>query len=247
MQIIQLAADTYFCEYEDNAVFLNLVRDRYYAVDAHGVRQLRRCVLGWPRGETAGAVDDEASDSTDSAAVDELLTLKVLTKSSNHGKPAVPITITSCVDSFPVHRDDVTTRPCLDDLIVFLCSLAVVTISLNVFGVKSAIGRMIRLQQRGQRGATAADGTSKVTNLTARFFRLRLLFYTARNKCLFDSLVCWEFLRRWGFPSTFVIGVKMKPFGAHAWVQWGDLILTDAPEMVSNYRPLLVHGRGDAP
>ncbi len=42
-----------------------------------------------------------------------------------------------------------------------------------------------------------------------------------------------------GCHANLVIGVAL-PFSAHAWVQSGDTILTDALELVEPYTPILV-------
>lgn len=238
--MIHLSRDAYYCEYEDNVVFLSLSQDRYYAVDAQTVRQLRRIVSDWPRC-SADEVEGE-EDNPNEASISELVDAGILTTSALQGKPALPVAVDSCMDSFPIRRDDPVTCPRLRDLIAFLYSLMTVLVTLKAFGLNRVIQRMERLGAGAQEGPAPLETISKIQNLAARFFRVRVWFYTARNACLLESLVFWEFLRRNGCASKLVIGVKMKPFGAHAWVQSGDLILTDTPESVSTYRPLLVQG-----
>lgn len=70
------------------------------------------------------------------------------------------------------------------------------------------------------------------------FLRLRLFFYTAHRRCLFDSLVLTAFLTKTGVPCTFVIGVSTKPFLAHAWVQIGETVLNDTAEHIQMYTPI---------
>jgi hypothetical protein len=73
----------------------------------------------------------------------------------------------------------------------------------------------------------------------ASFFRLRSVCYTARRRCLFDSLVLTAYLTREMVPCTFVIGVAIKPFLAHAWVQIGESVLNDTAEHAQDFRPIL--------
>jgi hypothetical protein len=59
---------------------------------------------------------------------------------------------------------------------------------------------------------------------------------------MFDSLVLAVFLTRHMIPCTFVIGVSVKPFLAHSWVQIGELVLNDTAEHVQTFTPILAIG-----
>jgi hypothetical protein len=82
----------------------------------------------------------------------------------------------------------------------------------------------------------------EIMRLLASFFRLRIWFYTADRRCLFDSLVLSNFLSRKQIPCTFVIGVSTKPFRAHSWVQMGAVVLNDTAEHVQTFTPILAIG-----
>ena len=53
------------------------------------------------------------------------------------------------------------------------------------------------------------------------------------------SLALVRFLARHAVFPTWVIGVRAKPWGAHAWVQQGTLLLDASPEQVCEYTPIL--------
>lgn len=57
--------------------------------------------------------------------------------------------------------------------------------------------------------------------------------------CLPWSMAVADFLNCKGIPADLVIGVKTKPFGAHAWVQYQDTVLSDALDHVTPYTPIL--------
>jgi hypothetical protein len=57
--------------------------------------------------------------------------------------------------------------------------------------------------------------------------------------CLPWSMAMTSFLSWKGIPADLVIGVKSKPFGAHAWVQYQDTVLSDALDHVTPYTPIL--------
>lgn len=70
--------------------------------------------------------------------------------------------------------------------------------------------------------------------------RLRLFVFTAHNRCLHDALTLVTFLAAEGIAAHWVIGVRTRPFGAHAWAQIGDIVLNDQHEQVRRYAPILV-------
>ena len=74
----------------------------------------------------------------------------------------------------------------------------------------------------------------------ARYTRLRPFALTTYDRCLNDSLALIHFLATQGHFPRWVIGVRVQPFGAHSWVQSGDVVLNDLPENVRHYRPILV-------
>ena len=76
----------------------------------------------------------------------------------------------------------------------------------------------------------------------ASFLWLRIWCYTARQRCLFDSLVLTVYLTKAKIPCTFVIGVASKPFLAHSWVQIGDSVLNDTAEHTQNFKTILSIG-----
>lgn len=54
--------------------------------------------------------------------------------------------------------------------------------------------------------------------------------YPGRALCLEQSLVLYYVLRRQGVPVKYCQGVRPHPFEAHAWVEYGDLVLNDVRE-----------------
>jgi hypothetical protein len=88
----------------------------------------------------------------------------------------------------------------------------------------------------------AADSTfdeRRAIELVDIFRRLRPHTFAARDRCLFHSLALVQFLARHALFPTWVIGVRAKPWGAHAWVQQGKLLLDASPEQVCEYTPIL--------
>ena len=61
-----------------------------------------------------------------------------------------------------------------------------------------------------------------------------------QDKCLRWSVAMARHLHAAGAYAELVFGVRMQPFGAHAWVQSGDLVVNDSADHVLQYTPILV-------
>jgi len=71
-------------------------------------------------------------------------------------------------------------------------------------------------------------------------FRGAELLFQRQNNCLPRSLAFRWLCYRRGYRARLVIGIRIRPFAAHSWVQDGDVVLNDAKEAVRPYRPILV-------
>ncbi len=75
----------------------------------------------------------------------------------------------------------------------------------------------------------------RLERAVASYIHCRAWLSTTAEKCLVDSLALHDFLSRYGIASSLVIGVRTSPFGAHAWVQQGSIVLNDQCEIVRAY------------
>jgi hypothetical protein len=95
---------------------------------------------------------------------------------------------------------------------------------------------------RSQAGPSWPSGSypDRILALVTLYAKLRVWFYTAKNRCLFDSLVLFTVLRSYNIKATLTIGVKSTPFfAAHAWVQIDQYVIDDSVEHVREYTPIL--------
>jgi hypothetical protein len=122
----------------------------------------------------------------------------------------------------------------------FLTAFLEVVWRLRRNGLEALIDRLHRRQSSIHREhlITQQDTIGRL----ASFLWLRTWCYTARQHCLFDSLVLSVYLTRGMVPCTFVIGVSTKPFLAHSWVQIGESVLNDTAEHVQDFKPILSIG-----
>ena len=85
---------------------------------------------------------------------------------------------------------------------------------------------------------SAQDQKHRVSRVTAAFQAARH-FFPATDQCLARSIAMKRVLASQGCHADLVIGVAL-PFSAHAWVQFGDEVLTDPLDLVEPYTPILV-------
>ena len=70
-------------------------------------------------------------------------------------------------------------------------------------------------------------------------FRQMLPLAPAVGACLFQSELLLRFLNAGGLDADWVFGVRTWPFLAHCWLQVGDYCVSQAPETLAIYRPLM--------
>jgi hypothetical protein len=73
--------------------------------------------------------------------------------------------------------------------------------------------------------------------LVAAFLATRQLI-SAHEKCLRDSIALTQFLLSHDITATLTLGVQMRPFAAHAWVEAHEMILNDTVDRVRPYTPI---------
>ncbi|HEY6645118.1 lasso peptide biosynthesis B2 protein [Povalibacter sp.] len=96
--------------------------------------------------------------------------------------------------------------------------------------------RELRLSHAERR----VDTTDKVADLISIFGQCRRLTFTARDRCLFHALALTRFLIHHDVPAVWVIGVRLRPWKAHSWAQYGPAVLDSTPEHVHEFLPILI-------
>ncbi|MDP3737525.1 MAG: lasso peptide biosynthesis B2 protein [Hyphomonadaceae bacterium] len=92
-----------------------------------------------------------------------------------------------------------------------------------------------------RRKAVAGKGANDLDALrghTAIYRKLRP-WYPRGYLCLYDGLALIEFLARRKLFPAWVFGVQAQPFGAHCWVQQGDVLLNEATEYAGQFTPIM--------
>lgn len=69
--------------------------------------------------------------------------------------------------------------------------------------------------------------------------RVRPLLYNKESNCLFDTLCMMIFARQHISALTWRFGVRLRPFMAHAWLQWEEFLIDDQASTIHDYQVIL--------
>lgn len=121
-------------------------------------------------------------------------------------------------------------KPGLRDVIVFI------RIWVECAGRKPTLLELKR-RHTGRRGRRD-DPTALASRVEV--FRQLLPFAPVTGACLLQAEMLLRFLNADGLDADWVFGVRTFPFLAHCWIQCGDHCVSEAPETLTVYRPIMV-------
>jgi len=209
-----------FCEVEGRLLFLDLIGDRYFclapAAEAAFVRLYR----------------DAAAEDTDQARLIHLAAAGLLV-ASDHAAGVAP-----CVPPSMAVRsliDDARPWSGAPARAAAMIRLTLARIELRIAGMARTA---LRVARRKERAAGNAD-RDRIAEIAAAFEASKALV-TAHDLCLPRSLAIAHALLAVGARPDLVLGVRLAPFRAHAWVQWGDLLVNERIEVARLFTPILV-------
>ncbi|MBL8650248.1 MAG: lasso peptide biosynthesis B2 protein [Sphingopyxis sp.] len=110
------------------------------------------------------------------------------------------------------------------------------SLGLRLAGLGQTIARWRNLLAASQ--VSAVDPDHRYAAAVARGYASARVHLPWRRLCVPDSLALARFLWRRGIPGELYFGVRLDPFAAHAWVQLGDMILSDNVNVVADYTPV---------
>jgi hypothetical protein len=233
-----LAHDVYVCKLDDAAVFLDLRSNQYFAVPPESIATLDEMVEGFC---TLGAAAPQlhSSESSTESTIASLVSRGILTESRDAGVPVRRATIRASQAIAPGQRSNAVRAIHGSHLANFICALCDALFHVHLNRLKPLLDR-IRVLQAQSGEACGRPRLDTVLELLEVFRRLRTFFYTAKDFCLIDALTLALFLHKYEQAPTFVIGIRTKPFVAHAWVQVGDCIVDDRLEASQGFIPILI-------
>ncbi len=232
---LRLASHVRACSCGHGVILLDLRCGRYLGISGTVSSTLAGHIDGWPPGYEP--LDGHAAkrDSVHSAA-QSLISRGILTQ-----QPVDP-TPTVSLEEATASLDAEATPGCgafgVRHLLRFTTSFAAAAWGLRYRSLQ-AIACSVATR-RARLPMPEAESVQAMRSDVAAYEALRPFVFTAREKCLLDSLTLVSFLAKEGLAARWVIGVKTNPFGAHSWVQSGTTVLNDQHEYVCQFRPILV-------
>lgn len=227
------------CVTATGAVLLDLQRNRYYAVGPKEVSSLAALALNWSAASTHRDSSQEPLPLPEATRIaDALVREGLLAVESPSDAPFRSVAIdmhaslTSGGYDAP-HR--VSLRPHHITRFLRACLWARRAVrSQRLYTIACELS-----QAKAHAHAHNAGDVQRAIELVAVFRRLRPYRFAARDQCLFHALALVKFLAHYDTFPTWVIAVRSRPWGAHSWVQMGDLILDANPEEISGFTPIL--------
>lgn len=232
-----LSPSIHWCAVNGRCIILDVATDRYLQVSADTFQSLLPFVAdadnsGDPSSPRRG-IPAELSKTAD-----ELFAANVLTRVPAPSMPRRPLvsTPTELVSLVPykgMRADSLRALP------YFSIACATADYYLRRSTMSRIYARVYQRKHRYTRSPRATDQT-QVVRLTLIYQSLRP-FYPRDYLCLFDSLSLLELLAHWQLFPDWVFGVKVDPFAAHCWLQYGNVVLSDTVNFSSRwYSPIMV-------
>jgi hypothetical protein len=208
-----------FCEVGDRLIFLDIRADRYFGLGASAEVAFRRAMAELP------------VDKDDPPAA-RLLESGILVDRAPFAPRACPAPAAASESLLDLDQP----RVAIHSLLGACCGLARARFALRWTGLASALDRI-----RARRGRQpAVTGASECLAEVAAAFDLSARLMRSHDQCLARSIAIMRRLASLGAAAELVIGVRLRPFAAHCWVQQGPRLVSDRVDQVRSYTPILV-------
>jgi hypothetical protein len=230
-----LARHVFVCRDEDYIVVLDLKRDRYFSLEAAQTAPLACVLPGWP----SDAPQISPSEAAVLTVVAPLLRQGWLLEASASSKDATPAKISVPVAELTEGVTPADAKLGLRMVIAFVVSSIFAKLALRFWPFERVVRRVANRKARHASQSPPLD-LQRARRLVAAFEHMRVFLFSARQECLYDSLAVLEFLASHGEFPSWVFGVRARPFAAHCWVQYAEVVFNDTVEHVSTYVPIMV-------
>ena len=123
---------------------------------------------------------------------------------------------------------------------LFAASLAVAIarVRLKLVGLEDTLSQLTSTKRRI--GPSTPAQSQAIASRVASAFRATGLVMSSHDRCLPNSVALARALIRRGCPASLVVAVQIRPFRAHCWVEFGELLLNDSPDAIAGFTPILV-------
>lgn len=215
----RLSPGVAFCRFDNGAIVLDVAADRYWQTSSR-----LAATLGWLTGTVAMAAAP--------ADLERLAALGLVTAGDDRSGTPRPATVLPAVRaSLAEAVSEVRGMPRFGVQLAYYALAAHLAVRYRRLGALIA-----NVESRRHRRRTSAIDITTVAAAYRHYRRLLPL----EAKCLPDSLAFLALVARYGHYPRLVFGVTTGPFAAHCWVQNDDVVLNDAIDHVTLFRPILV-------
>jgi hypothetical protein len=215
-----LRAGLSFCIAGRRAAFLDLPANRYFCLPPAADAAFRALVAG------------DGVSAEHAAALDALVHDRLIERSATAARPV------ACSVAAPQSEFHGTAGALarLRHLPGAIAAIAGATAGVRARRLPSLLDALARSKVAGAPGARC--GGPMPDALVAAFDMSAMLF-GRHDQCLARSIALAGALLRAGVVPQLVLGVMMRPFAAHCWVQVDTMVLGDRVETVYPFTPIL--------
>jgi len=202
----------------DRCVFLDVARDRYFALPPSIERVFR---------QLSAADEPTLPEGPDR---DRLLGTGLFRTDSLRGRGLRAATVPPCAASVL----DESARP-RAGLRAILAARASIGRARKQLATRS-LHEIVDAIHESRHAATPADDAAGED--AARLFLAARTLLPVDPRCLLDCLALLDWLGDHAKPATLVFGVRLEPFAAHCWLQTDRLYLTDTADALGAFTPV---------
>lgn len=223
------------CHVDGQVILLDLQRGKYIGVGGSMLHQISEHVVDWPAG---AAVDvTHAQPAAVSSWIKQLHQQNLLVDASTAPLARVEVCtpLQTMSDATGIAQVGLRWRS-----LGRLIGSAICAARWLRRDSLSTIAGKVNHMRPGARTPADSACSDELADAVASYHRMRPLIMTSHDKCLHDSLTLLRYLAAHNMYPRWVVGVRIRPFAAHSWVQAGDTVLNDLHERVRGFTPILV-------
>jgi len=223
MAALRLADAIYACDFQSGTVVLDLNADRYLLISGSLEEAMKVAI--------SGGIPTRNQE----VQIGKLVSRGILT--------AEPMPVTK--DRAPAPRRGrrptaaLTGAPTRVWVVSAVVRMIATMYEVRKRPIREIIAELIEAKTRiSTGGPRELDGLSRISGISTAARLIDFLF-GANRWCLPRSICAMRMMMAAGYAPRMVIGVVDRPFQAHCWVEIGKFTVTDAPDRVSPFRPIL--------
>ena len=240
MLAYRLAPRTHVCATDDGAVLLDVEDDKYLSLDPNQACALSLVVDEWPsvKGGEPSRIDEGCALELARGLYERGLLVPATAPGSQDVSLSAPPRLAPLELELIPWCEMSSCHVNLRYVLRFLQSVLSAALMLKFMPLSAIVERARRRRESCAEGRPFdAEAARKLVGV---YTHLRPFLYGQKGRCLLDSLALLEFLARDGVYPTWVVGVRVHPFGSHSWLQHQAFILNGTPAYARAYTPILV-------